>query len=337
MTTSKEIAVRILNLSPTEFFGENLDFTDREFALLGQDFEGVAINAPATIDLLKWDRLPMALATIETTRRQWEVYRGKNLTLLAWQIDSGTVYIGAAYPPPEKLPAREGFSRQPPEPRETAPYTKNARIELLQVRERLNLPWQSCRFRLAVVNYDWVSNVVEVELKGEGRLEEGKLQAVRPEPAPQPAGQKPILPCYEVLPTTPRPSQEGLEFLVQSEMAVSNRLPVSGAFVTRARKWYIDRTGTVHLGIGGKRLSVVAVVPLTLVVFGLDWGVPKRFDWAVPVYGAAPAEEGGRLAGYFAIDALHGSDVRLPPGRYVTYILCDSRIYGPREFKIRPG
>ena len=105
--------------------------------------------------------------------------------------------------------------------------------------------------------------------------------------------------------------------------------------MTRARKWYIDRTGTVHLGIGGKRLSVVAVVPLTLVVFGFT-GVFRAVRLGGAGLRCGSSGGGGRLAGYFAIDALHGSDVLALPGRYVTYILCDSRIDGPREFKDTP-
>jgi hypothetical protein len=329
MNTSKAIAESVLRLSAAEYFGEDIDFSEREAQLLDRPFEGLAINVPKVVDLTGQGKLPVAMAICETTLRQWEVYRGKNLVLVAISMDSGRVYVGPALPPPKKEPATEPFSRQPPKPEETPPYTRSAEIMMLQARDRLDLPWKPGRFALAVVNYDWISNVVEVELRGRGEPEKGKLQEIRPAPA----ALKGSLPCYDILPATPKVSREGVEFVVAMEADKPDSLPVYGAFAVKVRERYIDRSGTVHQGIGGKRLPVGGVVPVTLLVFGLDCKVSLRFDWGVPVYGSAPAE-GGLLKGSFAIDALHGSGVRLVPGKYMAYIVCDSRIFGPKGFKV---
>ena len=328
--TGKEIAGNVLNLSEADYFGEAADFGKLEKGLLRSGFEGLAINAPGVVDLAK-GRLPVVMAICETTRRQWEVYLDKNLVMVAVSMDSGEVYAGPALAPPEKEPEAERFSRQPPEPKEKPPYTRSAKIVMLQARDRLDMPWKPGRYALALVNYDRVSNVVEAELKGPGEPDKGKAPEVKPVPAAD-CG-KDALPCYDVLPATPRIFRDGLDFVVAAEADRPERLPVYGAFAVKARERYIDRSGTVRQGTGGRGLSVAGVVPVTLMVFGLDNDVPMRFDWGVPVYGPAPAQ-GGLMKGSFAIDALQGGDARLASGRYMAYIICDFRIFGPKPFKI---
>ena len=336
MSTSKVIAESILRLTTTEFFEDVTDYSEREFELLDLPFEGVAINAPRTIDLTMQDVLPVVIAIADTTRRQWEVYREKNLALLAISIDSDAVFIAPAFPPPDKEPMHEPFSRLPPEPEEAPPYTSSAKIEMLQARDRLNLPWKPGRYSLAVINYDWVSNIVQVELMGRGNLEEGQLPAIAPEPVSQVGvfigGVKIPLPSYDVHPATPPLPLDGLEFLVAA--STSDSMPVFGAFAVKAKTRYIDQGGTVHIDAAGKRSRVVGVIPLTLLVFGLDGEVPKRFDWAVPAYGSVPVAVGSWLKGAFAIDALQGTDDHLSSGRYMAYIVCDAKIYGPHEFTL---
>ncbi len=335
MAKRKTILKEILNLSTTEFFQDSFDFSDKEFDLLDYDYEGVTINAPAVIDIDEKDSLPVAMAMGETSRRQWEVYRGKNLALFALQVNTDAVFIGPASPPPLKEPAMEPSSRQAPEPEETAPYAMTASVEMLDAKEQLNLPWKPGQYSLVIVNYDWVSNITQVELTGEGDPEEAEPLSIKPEPAIQPIGGIEFnLPCYEELASTPGIQNQGVVFQVPSQMAASNHLPVFGTYSIVAQKRYIDSSGIVHKGSGGKKLSVTAVVPMTLLIFGLDWKVPKRFDWAVPVYGSIPVIEGGPLTGYFAIDALEGSDVRLAAGQYAAYIICGSKIYGPKIFNL---
>ena len=333
LSMNDEIAETILDLSSTEFFGEGTDFSEREFALLDRSFEGLAIKAPSAIYLADQNDLPVVMAISDTTRRQWEVYRDKNLALVAMSKNSDTILIEPAFSPPEKEPVNESFSCQPPEPEEIPPYTRSAKIEIIQARPRLDLPWKPGSYALAVINYDWISNVVEVEFKGPGISEESKLPIVAPGPVARNTvilGEEKIsLPNYDILPYTPPLPQEGVEFMIPPEAATPTSLSVFGAFSLKARSRYVNLSSR-----GNKKLPIVGVVPVTLLLFGLDRNVPNRFDWTIPVYGSALVAVGEQLTGYFAIDALQGSDIHLSSGRYMAYIICDSRIYGPREVKL---
>jgi len=335
LSASTDIADAILQFSPDEYFGGISDFSNREFALLDLPFEGVAINSPSTIDLAGRGTLPLVMAIADTTRRQWEVVRNKNLTLVAMSMDTDTILIHPAIAPPEKEPADEPFSRQPPEPIETQPYTKSVKIEMIEARSRLELPWQPGKYRLAVINFDRVSNAVEVELRGAGKPEEGRVVTSVFSPPGQAAvtlsGKKVSLPNYDILPFTPPLSQDGLAFVLPAETATTTSLPLFGAFNVKAGPGHLNRSGTVQNSEGGKKFPVVGVVPVTLLLFALDGEIPRRFDWAIPVYGSAPPAAGTQLTGSFAVDVLQGSAMQLSPGRYMAYIICNATIYGPRE------
>jgi len=103
------------------------------------------------------------------------------------------------------------------------------------------------------------------------------------------------------------------------------------------RDFHLPGKQVVHQLRDGRQGKVAAVVPVTLAVLGLDWDVPLRFDWAVPVYGD-PLEAGMPARGSFAIDALASGDTRsLEPGKHVCYIVVDGRIFGPHFFKVPKG
>jgi hypothetical protein len=347
MTNSEQVAASILKLRPDQFFAQDLDLSKQEFELLKVGFQGVAVNAPESIDTGKQTKLPLVVGIGKTTRRQWEIYEPKNLSLVAWTPETAEVFLADAAPPRIKRPPVEIVSRMPPEPSEKPPYGLTASIRRIEdVHGTLSLPWQPGRVRLAVIHHDWLSNVVEVQLTGEKEPAEGAQVKVRPEPradAPEAQGgwmskafgqAKFTLPCYETTPVSPKLAGEGLALAVGDKLVASDRLPVYGTFAVKAREWHLREAGTVHLGQGGKKLPVVAVVPVTLLVVALDLPIPHRFDWGVPVYGEAPARTGGVLRGNFAIDALAGGQMRLDAGTYQAYAICDTYIQGPQSFTV---
>jgi len=79
---------------------------------------------------------------------------------------------------------------------------------------------------------------------------------------------------------------------------------------------------------------VAAVLPVTLAVLALDWDLPLRFDWAVPVYGEE-LKVGLLARGCFAVDALASGDVwAFDPGKYVCYMIMDGRTFGPQSLQV---
>ena len=104
--------------------------------------------------------------------------------------------------------------------------------------------------------------------------------------------------------------------------------------LSKVRGFHLPGNQVVHQFLDGRREKVAAVVPVTLAVLGLDWDVPLRFDWAVPVYGD-PLEAGMPARGSFAIDALGTGNTRsLGPGKHVCYIVMDGRIIGPIDLPV---
>ncbi len=347
MTNNEKVAASILKLRTDQFFGSDLDLSKQEFELLKSGFQGVAVNAPESIDADKQTKLPLAVGIGKTTRRQWEVYAPKNLSMVAWTPETAEVFLADASPPRVKRPPVEIVSRMPPEPSEKPPYGLTASVRLIEdVHASLSLPWQPGRVRLAVLHYDWLSNVVEVSLTGKKEPAEGAQVDVTPEPRTDAAeaqggwmskafGQaKFTLPCYESTPLSPKLADDGLALAVGTKFVASDRLPVYGKFAVKAREWHLRESGTIHLGMGGKKLPVVAVVPVTLLVVALDQPIPQRFDWGVPIYGEAPVQKGDVLRGNFAIDALAGGQMRLKAGTYQTYAICDTYIQGPQSFTV---
>ena len=347
MSNNEQVAASILKLRTDQFFGQGLDLSKQEFELLKVGFQGVAVNAPESINVDKQAKLPLVVGIGKTTRRQWEIYEPKNLSLAAWTPETAEVFLADAAPPRIKRPPVEIVSRMPPEPKEKPPYGLTASVRRIEdAHAALSMPWQPGRVRLAVMHYDWLSNVVEVSLTGEQEPAEGTKVKVQPEPrtdAQEAQGgwmskafgqAKFSLPCYEATPVSPKLPAEGLALAVGDKLVASDRLPVYGTFAVKAREWHLRDPGTVHLSMGGKKLPVVAVVPVTLLVVGLDLPIPHRFDFGVPVYGEAPVRKGEVLRGHFAVDALAGGQMRLDAGTYQTYAICDVYIQGPQPFTV---
>ncbi len=343
MSTSNEVAASVLKLRTDEFFADQPDLDSREFRLLDAGFEGVAVSAPESVNVDKPGKLPIVVAVGKTTRRQWEVHEPKNLSVIVWEPETAKIHVADASPPRVKRPPEEIVSRMPPEPDEEPPYARLAGVRRLEdeIMDRLALPWRPGSLRAACVHFDWLSNVAAVELTGEDAAPEGEPVEIDPEPSSE-GGEaggllkkaRTPLPSYESGATTPSCGEPGAAVSIPSKLVTSDRLPVYGAFAVPAREWHVDDSDTVHMGLGERKLPVVAIVPVTLLIFALDLPDPLRFDLGVPVYGQARPRPGEMLHGSFAINALAGEDAHLAAGEYAAYVICDTEINGPATFTV---
>jgi hypothetical protein len=195
----------------------------------------------------------------------------------------------------------------------------------------MELPWQSGRWVFGLIYFDWLSNVVALELAGASPAApaSGNPWVVRPAPAAQAPG----FPTYLRLATTPPQPATGMSFDVALDTRGGvQRLLVHGAFATTARKHTL--VSGVQVPDGGSVRPVAALIPITLLLVGANTLYPWRRDLVVPVYGA-PASEDQRVEGALALDALAGA-APLPPGEYACYLVLDGAIHGPKPVQVTP-
>jgi hypothetical protein len=334
-------------LSPDDVAAQVLDFSDAEFAaaprtdvharevrLLETDFIGIAIGAQRRIETGAQSALPIAIASRYDGERDWDLPFTDNCLLVASSLDSGQVLVAPGLVPPKALASRGGYTferagatRPPPEQLEGA----GAQITWTEATCRMELPWQSGRWTFGLIYFDWLSNLVSLELVGASPAApaSGGLLAVRPAPAVQAAD----LPTYLRVAKTPPQPAAGASFDVALDTrGGAQRLMVHGAFATPARKHTL--VSGAQVPDGGSVRPVAALIPITLLLVGANTLYPWRRDLVVPVYGA-PAQEDQRVEGALALDALAGA-APLPPGAYACYLVLDGAIHGPKPVHVTP-
>jgi hypothetical protein len=349
MNSQEQIASRFLNLTHEQFFGDDESFLgDIKWRLVDTDLRGLAINSPKVVTTDTTDQLPVVMATCKTGLRGWEVRQKQNCILVSVERETDTVHFGEVFMDIKEKTSRAKLpeeKREKPDPSSLAAAVAGAyRFDARRVG---NIPWEPGKIALSVISYDWVSNTVEVELKAKEQKEPSDIIPKEVTPAPNPnAGatekwlfgllerDKQVFPSYVRNSKTPQPpAGQGLSFTIENPGKAGGRLLTCGAFVLKAESRYLPEMRISHKYADGQTRTVSAVVPMTFAIVGLDWPKPVRFDWAVPVYSDKQVQAGEPIYGYFTIDVLAGSEIKLEDGNYAAYIIMDGITFGPRKFQ----
>lgn len=329
--TPAEIASGLLDFTDAEFqAAPRLDVHEREVRLLDTDFTGIAINAQARIAVDAQELLPIAIASRHGGERDWDLPLLHNALLVATDLHTGKVAVVPALVPPKVLASRGGYRpgrgdmpRPDPEELEGA----GAQLSWTEVRERLDIPWRPGRWTFGLLYFDWLSNLVTVDLVGGDAvpIEAGAPPSARPRPAPVATG----LPTFRRQARTPAAPAEGVAFELEGPaQGAPRQLMLHGAFTTRARAHTL--VSGVTAADGGAESSVAALVPLTLLLVAANTLHPWRLDLAVPAYGP-PVQAGEVIGGCFALDLLASAPAPAPaPGAYACYVVMDGAIHGPQ-------
>lgn len=333
MATIEEIVATILNLTDDEFFSaDGSTLAPRESDLLDMDFFGIAVNAPSNISTDRRDGLPLIMATRFSGERDWDVQLRENCILAGTNLQDGTVHFSNAFVSEKELRSRGMREKVPRGPKPPNLALETAQLVQLFPKSRLNIRWNTGIWALGIIYYDWPSNTVVVELKGDEEMAFPSALPVSPEP--NPLGES-GLPCYLPTDKMPHPPESGVnftgEFLVEDERQILN---IYGAFAVPARPFHIPDQPIVHQFQNGRQENVAGVIPVTMALVGLDWDEPLRFDWAVPVYGTK-MDVGMVARGCFALNAFGaGMTHTLSTGRYACYIIIDGGIFGPKILQV---
>lgn len=333
MVSTAEILASILNMTEDEFFSAHQkELAEREFQLIDLDFWGIVVNAPEKIDVTQRDTLPLFVATRYSGERGWSVQLEHNCLLVSTNLQDGRVQLTKAFVDERELETR--WHETPPAPGQPPAGLPlySAVVRQIDARLRTDMDWDSGRWSLGIIHYDWFSNSVEVTLLGENAAKVKATGPVSPEPD---FTDSQLLPCY--LPTLKNPQlpEKGLSFTGEfGRSDDEQQLKVYGSFVVTIRDFHLPDQKYIHQFQNGMQQNVAAVIPVTFVLLGLDWDEPLQFDWAAPIYGEALAI-GMQARGYFAIDASDSdSGLDLEPGEYLCYVIFDGLIYGPKTLKV---
>lgn len=304
VSTSDQIADDILRLDDASFHGFGARQSSAIAARLADlRFEGLAIQAPAELDLARWTSLPVVVASGRTGLRAWEVDFDRNAILVAVNLKSGAILAGPAHPSPEA----PSFHDDPPRPRPTRVNATSRSYGAygFDLRRALDLPWKPGAYAVTLISHDWVSNTVVTRL------------AARDEPAPAP-----WLPARAG-------EAEGIEFtLPSSEASPAAPYPVRAAVRLPLAPRSIVTAPPEHAP------GLRALVPATLAVLAMDWQRPSRVDVAIPILGAAPMAPGQIAEGSVTIDLRDRLGAPLSAGSHLLYFIAGRHIVGPKRIAI---
>jgi hypothetical protein len=272
----------------------------------------LAIGAPRTVRLDEHDDAPMLLATRMTGMRSWSISEEANERALVTDLGTGTttwaplsVSHKRAEPP---TPSAKGPS---PAPIDAASVAVSLTKHLV-LRRALGGAWAPGRYVLAVVDYDWISNTVVVELEGKPADGGGALHARSPSTFLHPdAAPLPLL-------------APGAALAVPSEVAAGAPIPVRGAVrLSRAR-------APLAPTFPEDAAHVPTVLVATLLLFGLDAEDPLAIELAVPAK-VGPEE----VEAAFSFDLAAALPAYPDARTYQAYLIAGDAIAGPHPLRVR--
>jgi hypothetical protein len=322
MVTTVEAAAMLQKRGERLFEGDSRLFTEVELAVARTDFRGLAIATPAQFRS-DGKPLPVVLLTQQTVLRTWEVSDQYNVMLVVTDADSGAVRARRALADPkDEAPANAVRPPKPPKPSGAAASGVSTKVRRLEVPVP---PGYSGALAVAVISFDALSNTSTVQVAGSRPRTPPAPRAVAPRPDP---GQG--LPTYAPTRRTLKPPPGGVAFALEPSGGPANApIVVHGAFSRPAAPQDILQQAE-NVRDGGADRQARAVLPLTVVILGLDWSAPRLYPLAVPVYAAQPIAAGQPVTGQFATGV-----PRLPAGEYVAYVFMDGVPYGPQKLQVK--
>jgi hypothetical protein len=271
----------------------------------------LAIGAPRTVRLDEHDDAPMLLATRMTGMRSWSISEEANERALVTDLGTGTttwaplsVSHKRAEPP---TPSAKGPS---PDPINAASVAVSVTRHLL-LHRALGGAWAPGRYALAVVDYDWISNTVVVELEGKPADGGGASHAR----APSAFLHAEAAPLALAAP--------GAALVVPSEVAAGAPIPVHGAVrLPRARAALATTSpeDAPHLP---------SVLVATVLLFGLDAEDPLAIELAIPAK-VGPEE----VEAAFSFDLTAALPAHPEARTYQAYLVAGDAISGPHPLRV---
>jgi hypothetical protein len=319
---------RLLTFSDAELFAPDFKQLSRDasWKLSDDPVDGLDLQAPPTVDTKKQAMLPVALLQAGDGVRQWNVNTEVNSILVAVDLVDGSVRAANMHPtkkrydPGERPKSREGALL------DDAKSVRSVAVNRFDAHQLLDLPWHAGRVALTVLQQDWRSNAVQVELTGGDPTPPKELQ-LTVEQAKELADRRAAdtLPTYAKRPDSPALPNDGVALAITAKAggpivaAGSLRLkPPARTMLTKdLRDWIAAKMP--------KSPVPAALVTVTLLVLVHDDPVAKKLDVQVPVY----EPKDGVAEAHFATDLRAASREPIPSGDHTVWAIVADRIHGP--------
>ena len=117
-------------------------------------FEGLALRAPALVDMQQHAAVPLLFVVEQGAERPRQVPLPQNAFFLVTRVGPGDRWMTPAFPPPEgKIPMPPG-SRPPPPPEPEDPTTHFKSIDRRNLRATGAVPWEPGRYAVRVIAWE---------------------------------------------------------------------------------------------------------------------------------------------------------------------------------------
>ena len=125
-----------------------------------QRIEGIAIKAHSPINIIQYDSAPL-LVLIGLDEKSLSTTPLFENALIRWKNINANQYNETPLfdTIKNKIPPA-----QIPQPVAAVTASHHYTIEILNLRSKLNLQWKASKYNIQVVNGDWVSNIIELQL-----------------------------------------------------------------------------------------------------------------------------------------------------------------------------
>lgn len=125
-----------------------------------QRIEGIAIKAHSPINIIQYDSAPL-LVLIGLDEKSLSTTPLSENALIRWKNINANQYNETPLfdTIKNKIPPA-----QIPQPVAAVTASHHYTIEILNLRSKLNLQWKASKYNIQVVNGDWVSNIIELQL-----------------------------------------------------------------------------------------------------------------------------------------------------------------------------
>jgi hypothetical protein len=349
MDKKSELADKFLALPEERYFDYDSELEESLTERLADEdsFYGLLLGAPPRIDLARRKELPLLLLARTSGQRDWEVRFTRNATLIAVDLDEGTIRRRHAFQSSKRrTPAQTPGSMQGPPPNGDEARSVSSYAELLGARSLLGLPWHAARYALTVIDYDWVSNTVvtRLEVREGWPTEPLFFPAERAAELGARAGAGTTasdeLPAFVRSTASPKLDAEGIAISVPAEVKPgAGRIPVLGTLRVKLPPGAIvafPASEKPAVELASSRLEQLprAVLRTTLLLVRKDVVDPPRVDLEVPVFQKEPVKEGDPANAYFAIDLARHVPEPLSPGEYLVYAIVGPYLAGPHRMVV---
>jgi hypothetical protein len=286
MVNSEDIAKRYLTIDEERFFvfGEQDENAIVErFRFKNENFLGLAVAAPALVDLQARSRVPVVIFFQADETRAWDMSSDDNLAVIAISHGTGVAYAGRVKYSEKREAMRKKPARQrvpPPPDLAKAMHYGVYSVDLLQ---STFMPSAKDSYTIRALEFDWLSNAVEVQVTGKPALAPTEMNG---------------------------PGLDVSRFRKESLVAPADGLALSVSAISRpgAARVAVSGAGRIVLPKSATVLREAtpdgarALVRSALLIAQKDDTPPAIVEMTLPVFGSTALKPGDNVEIYFTQD-----------------------------------